>query len=251
MQDRLHRQVVETRFDDAGETGWQAVGFALPIHMPDVTLFDWETVAKIRKNRYMADFRKILRDIEAQAIDEVADDQDICDVVHRAFRRYTLEAVPKGRRPRRIDPGHGRRWRGDDGCATCRVSGVGSAGHDLLDDVAVATHRLPQMLECIESIARRTGVLIGTFGHVADGNLHPTIVYDPTDSEAKDRAMTAFHEILEAALALDGSISGEHGIGSLKPALVATRTGVTEVSLMHGIKRVFDPKGILNPGRAY
>jgi glycolate oxidase len=124
-------------------------------------------------------------------------------------------------------------------------------GTTLLDDVAVATHRLPELLDSIQSIARRTGVLIGTFGHVADGNLHPTIVYDPADSTAKDRAMAAFHDILEAALALDGSISGEHGVGSLKPALVARQAGVTEVSLMHGIKRVFDPNGILNPGRAY
>ena len=95
MQDQLHRQVIETRFEDEGENGWRATGFALPIHMPDVTLLDWNTVAKIRNNKYMTDFRKILRDIETQALEEVTDDEDIRDVVHRAFRRYTLEAVPK------------------------------------------------------------------------------------------------------------------------------------------------------------
>jgi glycolate oxidase subunit GlcD len=124
-------------------------------------------------------------------------------------------------------------------------------GATLLDDVAVAPHRLPELLDAIESIARRTDVVIGTFGHVADGNLHPTLVYDPADAEAKRRAMAAFHAILDATLALDGSISGEHGVGSLKSALVAGQAGVTEVSLMHGIKSVFDPHGILNPGRAF
>jgi len=124
-------------------------------------------------------------------------------------------------------------------------------GTTLLDDVCVATHRLPELLDSIESIARQTGVVIGTFGHVADGNLHPTIIYDPADSAAKDRAMEAFHDILEATLALDGTVSGEHGVGSLKTSLVARQAGSAEVSLMHGIKRVFDPNGILNPGRAY
>jgi glycolate oxidase subunit GlcD len=124
-------------------------------------------------------------------------------------------------------------------------------GATLLDDVAVATHHLPALLESIEFIARRCGVVIGTFGHVADGNLHPTIVYDAQDLEARTRAMTAFHEILDAALALGGTISGEHGVGSLKAPLVGRQVGSTEVALMHGIKRVFDPHGILNPGRAY
>jgi hypothetical protein len=95
MQDKLHRQVIETRFEDEDENGWQATGFALPIHMPDVTLLDWNTVAKIRNNKYMTDFRKILRDIETQALEQVTADEDIRDVVHRAFRRYILEAVPK------------------------------------------------------------------------------------------------------------------------------------------------------------
>ena len=78
-----------------------------------------------------------------------------------------------------------------------------------------------------------------------------TIVYDAQDPEAKRRAVAAFHEIIDAALALDGTISGEHGVGSLKAPLVGRQVGATEVALMHGIKRVFDPHGILNPGRAY
>ncbi|GAB7003245.1 FAD-linked oxidase C-terminal domain-containing protein [Nocardioides sp. AN3] len=124
-------------------------------------------------------------------------------------------------------------------------------GTTLLDDVSVATHRLPELLNAIDAIASDTNVIIGTFGHVADGNLHPTIVYDAQDPAASARAVDAFHQILEAALALDGSISGEHGVGALKTELVTRQAGRAEVALMHDIKRAFDPHGILNPGRAY
>ncbi|WP_395695850.1 FAD-binding oxidoreductase [Nocardioides sp.] len=124
-------------------------------------------------------------------------------------------------------------------------------GTTLLDDVTVATHRLPDLLEAIHEIASETATTIGTFGHLADGNLHPTIVYDPQATGAKESAIEAFHLILDAALALDGSISGEHGIGSLKTGLVALQAGGVEVAIMHKIKQAFDPEGILNPGRAY
>jgi len=92
IQDGMHRQVVESRFED--EVGWQATGFALPIHMPDVSDLDWESVRWVRKNKHMADFRKILSDIEAQALDEATDD-DVPAVVHRALARYLAEAVPR------------------------------------------------------------------------------------------------------------------------------------------------------------
>ena len=94
MQDGMHRQVLESRFEDEGDAGWEATGFALPVHLPDVSALDWDTVARVRKNKYMADFRRILADIESQALAE-ATDSDVRDVVHRAFARYLSEAVPK------------------------------------------------------------------------------------------------------------------------------------------------------------
>jgi len=124
-------------------------------------------------------------------------------------------------------------------------------GATLLDDVAVASHQLPDLLREIESIALRCDVTIGTFGHVADGNLHPTIVYDPMDPDSQSRALAAFDAILAAALELGGTVSGEHGVGSLKSDLVRRQVGASEQDLMRGIKRVFDPLGILNPGRGY
>jgi glycolate oxidase subunit GlcD len=124
-------------------------------------------------------------------------------------------------------------------------------GSTLLDDVCVAVHHLPRLVAAVEEIAVRHGVVIGTFGHAADGNLHPTIVFDAGDPAAEARARGAFDDIVEAALDLGGTVSGEHGIGSLKAVYVERQVGSAERALMHGIKQVFDPHGILNPGRGY
>ena len=105
------------------------------------------------------------------------------------------------------------------------------------------------MLECIREAADRHGVTIGTFGHAADGNLHPTIVFDAAESGAQDRAGGAFDDIVAGALALGGTISGEHGIGVLKAPYMADMVGQTEREMMLAVKAAFDPKNILNPGR--
>ncbi|GGW57230.1 FAD-linked oxidase [Streptomyces lucensis JCM 4490] len=124
-------------------------------------------------------------------------------------------------------------------------------GTTLLDDVGVAVQDLPRLLAAIERTAADHGVLVGTFGHAADGNLHPTVVYDATDRDAADRARAAFDDIVAAALVLGGTITGEHGVGSLKTPYLDAQLGPTERELMTGIKGVFDPGGILNPGRGY
>jgi glycolate oxidase subunit GlcD len=124
-------------------------------------------------------------------------------------------------------------------------------GATLLDDVCVGVHRLPALIAVIEEIAARHGVTIGTFGHAADGNLHPTIVYDPADRAGQEAARAAFDELLGAALALGGTITGEHGVGSLKAPYVVRQVGAAERELMARIKAAFDPAGILNPGRGF
>jgi glycolate oxidase len=124
-------------------------------------------------------------------------------------------------------------------------------GTVLLDDVGVPVSVLPRMQARIEEVAARHEVTIGCFGHAGDGNLHPTIVYDAADPDATRRAGTAFEEILDAALDLGGTISGEHGIGQLKATYLGRQVGPTETALMRRIKHAFDPRGILNPGRGY
>lgn len=122
-------------------------------------------------------------------------------------------------------------------------------GTVLLDDVAVPVPALPRMLERIQEAAERHSVTIGTFGHAADGNLHPTIVFDAAEAGAQDRARGAFDDIVRAALELDGTISGEHGIGVLKAPYMSDMIGSVERELMLSVKAAFDPRNILNPGR--
>ncbi|AEF40599.1 FAD-binding oxidoreductase [Hoyosella subflava] len=123
-------------------------------------------------------------------------------------------------------------------------------GSTLLDDLVVPVPQLTHMLEAIAHVANRHNLLIGTFGHAADGNLHPTIVFDPRDEEMVLRAHNAFDEMVAHCLQLGGSITGEHGVGLLKRRYLTQMVGAAEHQLMTGIKSVFDPRGILNPGRS-
>ncbi len=123
-------------------------------------------------------------------------------------------------------------------------------GTTLLDDVAVPKPAIPLLLAQIAAIAERLGLVIGTFGHAGDGNLHPTIVFDPRDDASAAHAYQAFDEIVRAALALGGTITGEHGVGNLKRDYLTAMVGEAERALMARVKAAFDPKGILNPGKA-
>jgi glycolate oxidase len=91
--------------------------------------------------------------------------------------------------------------------------------------------------------------MIGIFGHAGDGNMHPTIVHDHGDLNAEKRAIAAFGEIVEIAQSLGGTASGEHGIGSIKQGFAAQELSPAVIELQRSIKKAFDPKGILNPGK--
>lgn len=123
-------------------------------------------------------------------------------------------------------------------------------GTTLLDDVVVPRPAIPAMIARIGAIAAEHRLVIGTFGHAGDGNLHPTIVFDRADARSAAAASAAFEAIVRAAVALGGSITGEHGVGSLKRDLLGAMIGDAERALMARIKASFDPRGILNPGKA-
>ncbi|RUO91662.1 FAD-binding protein [Corallococcus sp. AB018] len=122
-------------------------------------------------------------------------------------------------------------------------------GATLLDDVGVPVVRIPELLAAVERIAGKHGVLIGTFGHAGDGNMHPTVVFDRKDPKALARAKEAFDDILHAALALGGTITGEHGVGSLKRGFLGAQLGLETLRLHQAIKSALDPLGLLNPGK--
>jgi glycolate oxidase len=123
-------------------------------------------------------------------------------------------------------------------------------GRVLIEDISVPRSRLPAAVEAVRAAAAATGTSIHTFAHAADGNLHPIIVlaegqepFDPAVQEAAD-------SIFRAALDLGGTVSGEHGVGVLKRRWMRAELGEDVDALQRQIKSVFDPKGILNPGKA-
>ena len=122
-------------------------------------------------------------------------------------------------------------------------------GTILLDDVAVPLGRIPDLIDAIQRVAERHGVLIGTFGHAGDGNMHPTLVFDHRDAETVARARSAFEDIVRAALSLGGTITGEHGVGLLKKPFLREEIGDAGLEAHRRVKRALDPLGILNPGK--
>ena len=119
----------------------------------------------------------------------------------------------------------------------------------ILEDATVPRSRIAEMVEYVQAVARRRGLKVGTFGHAGDGNLHPTVVVDPADEAAVRGALEAFDEIFAKAIELDGTITGEHGVGIVKLPQLERQLGADHVALLRRIKAAFDPHGILNPGK--
>ena len=109
----------------------------------------------------------------------------------------------------------------------------------------------PEMLGRIEKLAARYDLTVANIAHAGDGNLHPLIIVAPGDDDARVRAQAAFEEILDAAISLGGTVTGEHGVGLLKRGGLE-REMAPEVLAMHrAVKAALDPRGILNPGKVF
>ncbi|HUK99455.1 MAG TPA: FAD-linked oxidase C-terminal domain-containing protein [Nitrospirota bacterium] len=121
----------------------------------------------------------------------------------------------------------------------------------LPEDAVVPRNKLPDMMAKVQAISKKYGMLLPTFGHAGDGNVHPHICFDPRNTEEAEKVPKIKDEIYQAALSLGGSISGEHGIGLAKRHLIPTQHRELNLGLMRGIKAVFDPDNILNPGKAF
>jgi glycolate oxidase len=127
-------------------------------------------------------------------------------------------------------------------------------GTVLIEDVCVPRSALPAMFAVIEEISEKYGMSIPTIAHAGDGNLHPNFVFEPDPTQeggVPERVWGAADELFVAALRLGGTLTGEHGVGILKRRWLADELGEIQVDLQKQIKAVFDPLGILNPGKVY
>jgi glycolate oxidase len=121
----------------------------------------------------------------------------------------------------------------------------------ILEDVTVPRSQLAAMVAAVESIAEEHDVEVGTFGHMGDGNLHPTFLTDERDEQQMHRVEAALKQVFETAVELGGTITGEHGVGLAKKPFLPGALGDVPLDVMRSLKGVFDPDGILNPGKIF
>ncbi|BDQ36790.1 FAD-binding protein [Pseudodesulfovibrio nedwellii] len=119
----------------------------------------------------------------------------------------------------------------------------------VLEDATVPRSKIPAMIEALEDISKKLDLTIGTFGHAGDGNLHPTILTDKRDKKEWERVEKGIDMIFDKALAMGGTLSGEHGIGLAKAKYLEQETSRGTLEYARRMKSVLDPKGILNPGK--
>jgi glycolate oxidase len=119
------------------------------------------------------------------------------------------------------------------------------------EDISVPRSQIPAMIRRLKDIASRYRLDLVIFGHAGDGNLHPNIICDKTDRDEMERVDAAVSELFQAAVELGGSLSGEHGIGTMKAPYLKLETGEAGYQVMLAIKKALDPNDIFNPGKIF
>ncbi|MBN1593165.1 MAG: FAD-binding protein [Candidatus Coatesbacteria bacterium] len=119
------------------------------------------------------------------------------------------------------------------------------------EDVAVPPAQIPELLRRIDIVAKEMDLVIANFGHAGDGNIHVNILYDPDVQGMQKRAEDAAERVFDIALELNGTITGEHGVGITKADFLEKQIGRKQVELMRALKGVFDPNNIMNPGKIF
>ncbi|MFO7155398.1 MAG: FAD-linked oxidase C-terminal domain-containing protein [Pseudomonadota bacterium] len=117
------------------------------------------------------------------------------------------------------------------------------------EDVVVPRSRIPEAIARFKAIGAASGLMVATYGHAGDGNLHANVLYDR--EEEQPRVEACVREIVRAALDLGGTITGEHGVGLAKAAFLPWEQDAQTLALQRALKAVFDPQGILNPGKIF
>ncbi len=121
----------------------------------------------------------------------------------------------------------------------------------ILEDATVPRSELAKMIRFVEAIAKKYQLRIGTFGHMGDGNLHPTFLTDERNHEEMHRVHEAFKEIFDEAIRLGGTITGEHGVGLAKKDFLPKFLGDAQMRVTREVRKALDPNGILNPGKMF
>ena len=119
----------------------------------------------------------------------------------------------------------------------------------LNEDITVPRNKLPKLLKQIEEISKKYNIKIPCFGHTGDGNVHTNVMIDGSDEKQLEIGHKAIEEIFEATIALEGTLSGEHGIGLSKAPYMHLAFSDGEMELFRSIKKAFDPNNILNPNK--
>ena len=119
------------------------------------------------------------------------------------------------------------------------------------EDVVVPRSKIPDLVAFTDQLARELNLIILTFGHAGDGNIHVNIMVDKNNEQEYTNGIRAKHKLFEFVLSLDGTLSGEHGIGTTKSEFLPLEIDETALSIMKGLKTLFDPNNILNPGKIF
>jgi len=182
----------------------------------------------------------LLVEVDGPAESVAAEAEQIRQILSKhGARQLRVAALPSER---------ARLWQG-------RKKAFGALGRlapDLVvQDAVVPRSRLPEVLDIIAGIRDRLGLQISNVFHAGDGNLHPCISFDRRDPDLAGRVETASREIMEACLAVGGSLTGEHGVGADKMAYMPAAFSAATLHAMLDVRRVFDPAGRANPGKVF
>jgi FAD/FMN-containing dehydrogenase len=139
-------------------------------------------------------------------------------------------------------------WRWRDGAS---IAVTAQRGGKVSEDIVAPLDRLLEAIEQTVAIGRRHDLPACSWGHVGDGNLHSTFMIDLENPDELERAKQTAADLFELAVALGGSVSGEHGIGLVKRGQLARQWAPPAISVHEAIKRAFDPKGLLNPVKKF
>ena len=232
-------QAIFSDLDDAAKTVSAIIGSGI---VPTTLELIDQVVLDVIGNYGGAQFRK---DAEALLLIEVDGDAALVGPQGERIERFCKErgavVVERASSPEEAEKLWQARRTAFGAVASLRPNCV-------VEDATVPVKRLPEMIRKIVGLAEKYQLKIGVLAHAGDGNLHPLIMTDLRDKDEIGRIDRALEEMYEAAIAMGGTLSGEHGIGIAKKKFLKMEYDETALELMRGIKRVFDPNNILNPG---